>query len=522
MLPSVAQGRAGCRHAGLLVAACFLLTFITFAAWSLVVPPFGSIDDPAQLVKAAAVVRGQLVGSPIPGGNSADATVQVPAVFVRGTQVPWCFIDNFQTSAACAPAIQASDSLESVTTYVATYPPTYYALTGLPSLVAASVLGMYMMRLLSAALSALFITLAIMAIIWWSRSRLMVLAVLVAVTPMTLYLGGNVNPNGLEITTSVCVWVTGIILVRERLYNPPRGLVVLFGVAAGAMCLIRAISPFWVVLALLVLFCLSPGPLALLRLVRRREVQFSAMFVLLASLFTTLWAIKEHSLSVLGSPVPTTVSTAHILATLFTLTGGYLEQMVGAFDWVDFRGSMGLQAPAVTYITWLAVVSLAVITGLVLSDRKMRIALSATALGIVVVPMILTFLQVHQAGYSWQGRYTLPFAAGLPLLAATAVDPRGLLARRYWRLVTLAAAGLALAQILAFAAVVHRYAVGVSGPLDFFSSGWQPPLTSAGLLVIYAGAMIAVPCLVAVYCRNRPLLPIQQGPVSTGERNGVI
>jgi hypothetical protein len=42
----------------------------------------------------------------------------------------------------------------------------------------------------------------------------------------------------------------------------------------------------------------------------------------------------------------------------------------------------------------------------------------------------------------------------------------------------------------------------VTGPVDFFSSGWQPPLGSGALFVIYVASMLAIPCLITAHCRK--------------------
>ena len=101
------------------------------------------------------------------------------------------------------------------------YPPLYYAIVGIPSLVSDSTGGIYAMRLVDAALSALFVALALTSICVWSRRRFMLVGVLLALTPMTLFLGGVVNPNGPEICAALCMWTAGLILVLERADDPP-------------------------------------------------------------------------------------------------------------------------------------------------------------------------------------------------------------------------------------------------------------------------------------------------------------
>jgi hypothetical protein len=42
---------------------------------------------------------------------------------------------------------------------------------------------------------------------------------------MVLFLAGVVNPSGLEISSAIAVWMTGVVLVTEHLAGPPKGLV---------------------------------------------------------------------------------------------------------------------------------------------------------------------------------------------------------------------------------------------------------------------------------------------------------
>ncbi len=53
-----------------------------------------------------------------------------------------------------------------------------------------------------------------MSVVVWSKGRLLLVGVLVAATPTTIFLASVINPNGLEITAALCLWCSGLILVR--------------------------------------------------------------------------------------------------------------------------------------------------------------------------------------------------------------------------------------------------------------------------------------------------------------------
>ncbi len=95
-----------------------------------------------------------------------------------------------------------------VASTAARYNPLYYLAVGSPSLLAGPAHASRLMRLLSAALSALFLS-------WHSPRRyraptsIAASTVLLAATPMVLFLGAAINPNGLEITAAICSWTCG-------------------------------------------------------------------------------------------------------------------------------------------------------------------------------------------------------------------------------------------------------------------------------------------------------------------------
>ena len=185
--------------------SAFALYSALIILWLLAMPLFSSPDENAHVVKAAAVVRGQLLGTD--EHNAAGDTlthVTVPAAFV--SDVP-CFAHRPRVPASCAPAQTSSMRLVDATTLAGHYPPLYYAIVGLPSLFVPGAGGVYVMRLASGLLNAAFVASALLSVRRWS-SRIGPLAVGVATTPMVLFLSASVNPNALEIAAAMTVWAS--------------------------------------------------------------------------------------------------------------------------------------------------------------------------------------------------------------------------------------------------------------------------------------------------------------------------
>ncbi len=73
--------------------------FLLIAVWGLATPLGAAPDEPTQFVKAAAVARGQLVGSLELGEPKAVVVVKVPEVFSSMLHVPACYDGRSDTPA---------------------------------------------------------------------------------------------------------------------------------------------------------------------------------------------------------------------------------------------------------------------------------------------------------------------------------------------------------------------------------------------------------------------------------------
>lgn len=501
-----------------LLAVCLALTFLNFAAWSLATPLYASPDEPAHVIRAAAIVRGQLVGQTIKDVADAHTQVTVPDVFATGGLYAHCFAFHPTVPASCASPLTSSTQTVSAETYVGRYPPFYYLVVGLPSLVFVSRHGIYLMRLTSALLNAVLVSLALVAVLRWSRRRVLLPAALVAVTPMTWFLGGVVNPSGFEICAAVCLWTAGVVLVREHPDHPPPGLVVIVAVSAAALMLARPVSPLWVSIIAVVLAVLG-GWRAVTGLLHSRTARWSAPPVAACGAFALWWLVAEHSLDLLavGSPVGRDQSGLGLVLFVFRQTGAWLHQMVGVFGWLD------TPSPLLTYLVWAVAVCAVGLAGLAGGVRGAA-AMVLVVLAVLAVPVALSVGQAHRLGIIWQGRYTLPIAAGVPLVAAASMRPLGALGR--WRapIAVLSSVVLAIAAMAAYLEALRRYTVGVAGPVDFLHGSWHPPLGSVAVSVAGCAFVAALWAFVAFeWCRPSPrctlteMRPHRDAPSPIGE-----
>src|SRR5262245_7817038 len=243
----------------------FVLATSLSAAWALSQPVFAGPDEPAHVVRAVALAHGTLTGSeprgrlprPLRPVEGDARVVQVPAIY--GSVVVPCFTRNIDLLAPCLRFTGPTRDAD-VVTYEALQPPAYYGVVGAASwLFSPGTATVYLMRLLSALMAGALLATAITALRWAHAPRLLGTGVVLAVTPMVLFLGGVVNPAGTEIAAAVAFWVCGLVLVSRAPERVEPVLVTGAGVAGVALALSRALGPVWVVLiAIAVLAVTSP------------------------------------------------------------------------------------------------------------------------------------------------------------------------------------------------------------------------------------------------------------------------
>jgi hypothetical protein len=225
--------------------------------------------------------------------------------------------------------------------------------------------------------------------------------------------------------------------------------------------------------------------------VKRRFI-VPVVIVATVSLLAVIWIVKEHALRLL--PVTNAVTpantTGHIAATAAGLTVTYVQQMIGVLAALD------TWVPSVTFYVWYMLLGLLIFLGLASTRGRLVMALVGTTAAVVAIPIILTTIDFHKAGYGWQGRYDLPLAVGIPFIAAVIIDQEGILGRFKPRVCGIIIVAVALGQLVAFVGVIRRYAEGSIGPIDFLRGDWQPPLGDVGIITGMALSMALLSLLI--------------------------
>ena len=409
--------------AGLLkaVGGPFPILLGLMLCWTLATPIFAVPDEPTQVIKAAAVARGELVGGRASGPYTA---VQVPAGVI-GTQYS-CFVFQRSVPASCQPPLSQSSRVVDTTTYAGLYPPLYYALVGWPTLLAHGDLAIYLMRALTALLAALFLAGAFRSAAS-SRSRLLLGGVALVITPYVLYFGGSVNASGLEMPVAICAWATGLVLFGEEGRLTDRRLILRFTLALAALVEIRGLGPFFgiaLVATLGALFGLRP----FVRFLAVRSGRIAAAVVGFSATFCVGWTITIGGLALLGGQwVPAHTATVTVLKLSALRFGQDLFQMVGMFGWWN-----ATYLPRWEYIVWFGMAVGIVAIGLLLVRGRARLVTGGLVVVSAAAPVLIVATEARTKGIVGQGRYWLPLVAGAVLVAAHASRARSSNAGSLW------------------------------------------------------------------------------------------
>jgi hypothetical protein len=439
-------------------------------------------------MKAAASVRGMWTGTPT--DRAGIQTFVLPANVADVGEPMTCTAFHPERSAACAPSLDDASTAEvTVSTGVGSYNPVYYVLVGWPTLLLSGEPAVYAMRLVSALLTASLLTLTF----WGARvltegSRYVQAAILGALTPMVYFLGGVVNPNGLE-TTGVAAFVVLLWLVLAR-PDPPGFAIGALVMAAALVANLRATSPLYLVLAALAVISAVGWPHAL-RAVRSVRIFVPATIAVILASFGALWTVR---VGLRAGFIPSSGDERDDYMTAFVATMGrsinYGRELVGVFGWLD------TPMPDWTYALWAALVGVVVLGALTVATGKRLAGITISLLALAFVPALVQAPTAAHYGYIWQGRYSLPLFATLLLVAgigvALTVNGVGETAGR--RALLVIGLGATAAQISGFVAALYRYVVGVDVEFVqmFVAPDWLPPGGLATPITMFAVGSISL------------------------------
>jgi hypothetical protein len=351
----------------------------------------------------------------------------------------------------------------------------YYAAVGLPTLLMHSENVVYLMRIVSALLDALLLSLALTIAALWCRATMLFEAIAIAITPMVIFLAGVVNPSGFEIAAAICAWTSGLALVRNGSLQPSRAVLISFVTSGCLLELTRGLSVLWMALILVTLVCFEPRSCA--RLLRLGSVRAGIAILGVVGAVAVIFVLSVQTLKVLPSTAyppfhgSFVVLTEHVLS----LFAGYGKQIIGVFGWLD------TPSPLVTNLVWTSLIGFLLILGLSLSRRRDAWVLIGVIAGAVIVTLAVIERNAGTAGITWQARDGLPLYVGIPLVAGVAIPKQALLGLGdsvRWRVAAVIAVAVGVCQLADFVWTLRRYTVGLGKTVNLFqpvAHGWSPP-----------------------------------------------
>ena len=412
------------------------------AGWALVAPLDQVPDEADHVYRAAAVVRGEIFPHIVTYDHGTGAITNVPVSLMRPAYPGPCGrFPRASCSFASAPPGQVT-----VVTGEGRMFPFYYALVGWPSLLSAGRTGWYLMRLDNAVLCALMLATAAVVVMSLPRRPLVLAAaLLVGLTPDALSLTGAVNSSALEAAAAVCYWAVLLALIHDNSALSRRLLASVAVAATVVLSLTREYDWLWAALAMVLV--LATAGREQRRSFLRSPVGRGMLLVIAASAAVTeLWSFRFKAYQVFPM-FPRPLSLAEALRHSVVMAPIQLRETLGYLSWDT------IQPPAVAVVCWgLAVVAVVVI-GFALSRRAGLLVIVGLAF-VVGIPFAMTLAgSLHPMIGEWLGRYTLPLAVGVPLLAVA----RGPAAHAERRIV-IALASVVLILVLCGQAAVYSHA----------------------------------------------------------------
>jgi hypothetical protein len=482
--------------------------FVAFSligiAWTMEMPLLFQPDEPSHAMRAAAVAQGELTWKAredIVYENfffvrRTNTVVDVPAGYATLEDIPICNAIIDGRDASCAPAISSSSEIVEARPYTGTYPP-LTAIVQSPGGFFDAPVGLVVMRLCTLLVTALLGASAVVA-----ATRLgggfTIVGLALALTPVAMSLQSAINPSALELAAAACLWLSLIDVLQPGPVD--RRAVWRTCFAAAVFMLSRPLSPGLLVVTLAVVMIAMPwrGQLKAILHERRSWIWFTGLGALFA--FATVWIVAARpDQAVIGLPDPRTTEE-HIRDSLSRIPTR-LHQLVDPIGWLD------IPLPTVVGWVWLGVGASLLVVALVVGSWRRRLALLILTAGMLLGPTVAEVPSAAEYGLIWQGRYTLPFAMGIPILAGWTLRERGLdrfvVMRVLGVLVTTAVVG---ANLLAVAVALTRHATGWAWPLavEWGPQPWSADVRGWLVMTVAAVGLAALGTLFAVLVLRVP------------------
>ncbi len=483
--------RAG-RHGRPLVPSLVFAGYVLLvAAWVFGNPPYAAPDEWSHYLRAVSLGHGQLLGEP--AGSEAAKTivgatrpafltekmyqdelawvaqntrqVRIPAGLTPG----WsgCAQHDPNVSARCLNDSRPYAEAREWFNATATYQPFPYLVPAALSRIKIHPDNLdRLMRTGKAIISLVLVTAAVF-LLWSPQFGLVSLVgMVVAVTPMAVFLAATLNPSGLEIMSALAFGSALIRLTRADAAHRFAWMTV--GVSGVVLALSRTQAPLWIALHLCLIAPMQgAGSFVRMTFQQKRYAGPALIAIFGAILLNRVW---EH----LYGPT-LTFDLRPLRSSLYAglrHLPHVLREQIGVFNYLEF----GL--PMLAYVLWVALALALGIAALLVGTKQQRLLLLASLGAALALPVLLFAATMRHTGFGLQGRYVLGLSIVVPLMAGEILVRRHERVRALGvdRLVVLLVVAAGLVQLIAWWTNARRFAVGLDGPWWFVGSAeWIPP-----------------------------------------------
>jgi hypothetical protein len=467
-----------------------LATLLAQAAWILAVPPFRGMDEFDHAFRASGVASGQWrLDDQAAGGRGL--LVDVPDDLLAASQGQCESLAYIVPETCAGDGPGAEPGTVRATTSAANYEPVFYWVVGTAGEPFTGADSLYAMRAMAALMCAIVLALAAWCMTTWVRGWWAFVGLFVGLTPTLIYSTTIPAPNGLEMAAGVCLWAAllglggrdATALPRAALVRRERWLLAAATLSVVLLAGLRALGPLWVVLILACVMALR-GPRSMLDVARRHrgQVALAATLAVTVSVAVLLWNRGNVPISPGAKNHDIDASWGQVVRWPNWILGS-----IGAFPYRD------QPAPLMVHL----LVLLVMVAMLVVAVRRAHHGRAAVVLATTlcfVVPSVLVAISLQGRGGMWQGRYDLPFTAGVMLLTGLVLDRvRWRSGGRDIRLPGLAVLMLAVAQVVS---VVHVQLAELGRDVSAEDAGWiHPPAAGTALLMALAWVVLGAVAL---------------------------
>jgi len=448
-------------------------------AWVFGTSPFSGPDEAAHYNRALGLLNGELVGDRDERTETWPGLSAKQSKFVRSNSrwvnIPAgmspmgypCNVQQPAVPANCHPPPSTSPTREA--TYTGNYLPMFYAAVA-PALaltsgaVTANILG----RLAAALISILLWSLAA-GTLWSPKLGFRSVAgLLVATTPMSLYLMSCLTPSSFCVAGGLGVVAGLIALGREK--EPPDRAWVTLAISGAALVLSRPEGVLYLFFdAFFFAVWVGPRRLSELTWTHRRQALRTASALIVTAGSSVGWTLKEGPNSALEG-----AGFWAALPTAVKQLPEWTRHQIGNFQYLD------TPMPEWIYVTYIVLICVCLLTALIVGSRRDRAAVVGCLATVLIWPVVFDLFVIRPTEWGLQGRYVLPLTVSLPMIACEVIarNRRPRLPSRVGEMMWIGvAATMMLILITGWWVNSRRSSVGLDGPYLFWRAAvWSPPL----------------------------------------------